>query len=473
MAGKRKTQRFEVVASPLSDSSEAGNASTEANPIALHTKQYQLALDVFEEIGQSSVSINDAAQEISFLKSKQLIDVSDLSLLSKKALNVCHFLAAGMGDQELYDVDLGFFRWMIKYSSRNLDHLRRSLRECQKSAAQVLTTNPETKEETWVSVPLLGAAGIGNGKVRFRLDPGLRRELKSPRAKAFISMRVQVMFSTLYALNLYEKMCEVPRPCYSEWMTLEEFRIAMNINDIATMHEYKEFRRHFLEKSIKQINAHSELLLAYETEARGRGKTITHIRFHITDNPKFQHRSVLEEYREEQKARYEILTQEFGLSDKELEQVLELTGEHGDERIDEAIEITRFRMNTSNVPYPGMFLMKAIKDGMRLAARDRAKLKDIVDGPGKQRSLLTESTKSGNQQIKATADKYETLSKDVDAADLSEYWRAWSISLPGETQLKLAKVTGAMQTSLENESVRSGFCVYLEKQLKKPAKAMA
>lgn len=130
-----------------------------------HTQQ-QLALDIFASMDLIDAPITDISTDFAFRKPRLLVDVSDIGLLARRALNGCYFVAQETPDAEAHTVDLRFFKWIIRYDSNNNAHLKKVLREAQKSAVQVNVIDAnDPKDDSWVSVPMIGAAGIRKGRL--------------------------------------------------------------------------------------------------------------------------------------------------------------------------------------------------------------------------------------------------------------------------------------------------------------------
>ena len=71
------------------------------------------------------------------------------------------------------------------------------------------------------------------------------------------------------------------------------------------------------------------------------------------------------DYRKSIQDLYDTLVKEFGLSEENLAKIVENRVEWTNERIQMAIEFTRFRMRQApgKIKYPGIYLMNAIEKG--------------------------------------------------------------------------------------------------------------
>lgn len=340
-------------------------------------QQEQLALELFQEMFAADQSITEARREIGFNKANVLIDVSDLSMLSRRAVNAFHFIAAcnPMHESNVFDVDQEYFKWLVNYgNSRNHAHLKKSLREAQKSAAMVSEIDlKDPSKDKWISVPLVGMTAIANGRVVFEVPLPIRKELANPDSYTYLSLRISNAFSSRYAMEMYEKLSKNRYKGGTDWMTIEFYKESLKISDVKTLAEFKNLRRYVIDPSVDQINELSDIYVTYETRAGGGTRKITHIRFKVEPNPKGR-LNLRVNYSQQIADVYEALTKEFGLSEEQLDEIMENREEWTDARIQEAIEFTRYRIQQKKEPikYPGLYLMNALRKNLVLAAHERA-----------------------------------------------------------------------------------------------------
>lgn len=329
--------------------------------------QQQLALEIFQSMAATDTSIADSGQDFHLRKSSLLVDVSDIGLLARRILNGVYFLAQHNPDAETHIFDLRYFKWLINYAnSNNNTHLKRVIREAQKSAVQVNVIdqlNPD--DDNWVSVPMLGAAGIRKSQIIFKIPSELRGQLRDPERYSLLSMRILAGFSSIYALELYERLSIFKADGYSPWWQLDDFRSLIKVDGLKSANDFRYFRRDIIDPAIQQINAISDIDV--ELELRRTGRFYSHLRFKIiaTRNPQ------LLSSIEASKQLYDVLTDEFGLSNAELDEIASNRENWPDERIQGAIELVRHRCATANVQYPGKYLMTAIRDGYRVGSLEK------------------------------------------------------------------------------------------------------
>lgn len=106
----------------------------------------QLALTLFEELAPQDKKIAESPIEIGYQRNNIFLDIADLKLAARRALDVLYFLVAEdqfTDDQNnnisnMYTVDLGFYRWLNATSSKNIDHIAETLREAQKGLFKLI-----------------------------------------------------------------------------------------------------------------------------------------------------------------------------------------------------------------------------------------------------------------------------------------------------------------------------------------------
>jgi len=334
--------------------------------------QEQLGFDIFnavrEEMGPNT-AITESTREVGYRKTNVLIDVSPISHLARRAINALWLNVSQNPDLAHYDIDLGYFKWLAKFeTSNNLTHLKKALRECQGSSVQVSVEN-EGGDPQWVSVPLLGSVAIAGGRVVFKVDELIRQQLKDPRRYTYLSLRMSAALSQ-YAYILYERLGSLRFMGTTEWIPVEDVKKWVQADQLKSLTEYKEFKRQVLDKSIGQINELTDLYVAYETKTAPGSRRVAALRFKLRDNA--DGKLVLDfSQPHELKDLYETLVRGFGLSKKQINEIIGNREVNTDERIRAAIELVRYRIKVGQVKSPGAYLMRAIKEGWSLSDMER------------------------------------------------------------------------------------------------------
>lgn len=429
--------------------------------MASNSVPQQLALEIFNDLSLISTPISEVQKDIGYNKSNLLIDVSDLSLVARRVLNGCYFLAAENPQQDYYDLPVEFFKWLINYDSRNHAHLKKAIREAQKASVVInILDNDNPKLDKWASVPMLGSTAISNGRVVFKIPEELRHQLHNPLGFTYLSLRITAAFNSQYAITFYEKLSALKHQGGSDWMEIDKFKEWIGVSNVKSYEEYKALRRNVIDPSIAQINDISDIFVTVDVKRAAR--RISHIRFQVRENPhgKFVLRM---DYRKSIQELYDTLVKEFGLSEENLALIVENRAEWTNERIQMAIEFTRFRMKQTpgKIKYPGIYLMNAIEKGFSLG--DAEKLRIAAKAGSAEESRI---------EIDAQKDK-----KNAETKDVVEKARGKLLGLTDErkNQLALAYVKSSAGIILRGESdpekildhprAGAGFAAFLLKSL--------
>lgn len=330
----------------------------------------QLAFEVFKDLSSNDKGIDESPTEIGFNKANALFDVGEMGVLARRLLDVAYFFASDAIDRavktgqpvsDTFDTHLDYFKWLMKYESNNHMHLKKCIREAQRSAIEVLAPD---QPDQYISVPLLGTAGIANGRFVFQLPKALRHLLSGPQNRSFLSIRITAAFTTAYAHTLYGYLLLNRDKEQTDWIEIDALRDIMSAT-AKSLQTFKDFKRYALENAIQQINEFSDIFVTYETRTGNGTRKITHIRFEIKPN-EAGFRRLLQNVGTARQEIFNILVDEFGLAQSELDEIVKAGDTWSDDRLLSAIEFTRHRCKGGTIKYPGAFLMKAIREGLKI-----------------------------------------------------------------------------------------------------------
>lgn len=347
----------------------------------LQSPEHQLALQLFQELEPQNVSIAQSKVDVGFNINQVLVDVKDLSVLARRALLGCYFLAATTPENlsGQYDFDLGFFKWLINYSnSNNLTHLKKVLREAQKAALEANLLDPEhpTKDK-WASVPLMGIVTIQGGRIAFQLPSPLVAGIANPDGiMMYLSLRIQANFTSIYAQTLFAKVVPLKSDGCTPWMSLPEFARWMNIDQFKWAKEYRYLNRDVICVAVAQINEHSDIELTLDTKKEAGTRKVAFLRFLIRAKQDQQNWTGAANSVVSEQQIYDVLTNEFRMSPKDLDTVMANRDRWTNSRILDAIAYTRHRMNDSKQEHlrkPGSYFLKALAEGYRIVTEEEHK----------------------------------------------------------------------------------------------------
>lgn len=337
---------------------------------------HQLALALFEDFAPLSKGIADAPAEIGFSRNNILVEIEDLSLATRRALDAAYFIVSLEESVcKAYEVDLNFFQWLMAYSSSNRKHFRALMVEAQKAVIQVQETDPgNDQNDRWGAVQMLGAVKIYRGKLVFEVHESLQRAIKNPVSSHFLSLRL--IFSSLHAKILHDRLLPFVAEGCTPWIAIPELRRWLSCTT-KTYDEFKYIRRDVLEPAIKQINSLSSITVSLDTRNLPGTKKIGEVRFRVKAD---QHATSSMAPMLVLKELYDILNKEIGLSTAQFSEIISNRETWTDARIRQALEYTWFSLRRGKVNRSvSGFFMRALKDGYNVGSADLALLEETAN----------------------------------------------------------------------------------------------
>lgn len=441
-----------------------------------NTTPEQLAFDVFDTLRREDspcTDITKSPREIGYRKGIVLLSVTALGLVQRRVLNAAWLLAAQNPKQEVFDVDLAYFKWLARYdTSDNLAHLRKVLNECQKSTVQVTADDDNPAKAKWVSVQLLGRVAIAGGRISFKVDELIRRELENPKGFTFLSVRIGAALSQ-YAYAFYERLGALRYQGTTDWIPLEEIRAWANADAYPTLAEYKQFKRYVIDKAVNQINELTDIKVTYDVRTTPGSRRVAFLRFVIRDNP--DGALVLDVTRpHELKDLYEILINDFALSRDEIQELVDNRDQYTDERIHAAIEFTRHRAKAGKVKLPARYLMKAIRDQLKLGNIEKASntVTPLSSGDAAPSPSAQANQAALNDVVSAQVEKGIEAFNSLDAATRTELLADLAREVTFKSALRRSEIKSPDEDSiLTDAGLRVALGTYAHHRLVKSAPA--
>lgn len=427
----------------------------------------QLAFELFAEFPEA---ISTASRDIGFQKPQSFLQVTQLSLLARKAINAAHFVVSDTTQRPdgTFAVDQGYFVWLANFNSKNTAYLRKAMTEAQGALIQALVLDATNqKRDAWTSVPLIGRVTIANGQVVFSIDPAIVSMLKKKDASAFLSLRISSCFDRKHSLELYEKLLAYRPFGETPWISVSDIGKWVSLK--SDEKEFKYINRDVLDPAMKEINKMSDIFVELEKRNVPGSRKIAEFRFKIRDNPDGL-MVVGSSHRKDLKEIYEILTEEFGLSDKQIDDIREIAENGGIERIRSAIDYTRVRIaegkkRNDPISIPARYFMRALDSGWRVPKALKEEGKPAVDLAKQSSEKMVDAEKTKSSDIVAVF----LSSAENDPAAAEEIWAAFAKSPGGKAIIKKHGVEGGYREALENEALHLPFGGYLSQQEKKKA----
>jgi hypothetical protein len=414
----------------------------------------QLALALFDDANAEGLTVDAARSDIGFARKNVLIRIVDLGVAARRLIDAAYFIVAQEEHvHDLYDVELDYFKWLMRYSSRNNTHLEQVITEAQKALIQA-TTAPVDGEKPFGSVQLIGRITYQGGRFQFRVSPEMIAIIRGPGKSHWLSLRITSLFTLSYARVMYDHLLPYADEGVTDWFTLDELR-GWQGEMGANAQVFKYFKRDWLEPAVKQINEVSDLTLSYETRNEPGSRKIGRLRFRL--ERKDMAERMLHTH-EEAQAIYRTLKQEFGLSSDQFNQIAANRGAYTDDRIQQAIERTRFSLRLGKVTKsPAGFFMKALKEGWVVSDAERRMIdvqqtlalteQRVIEDKAKAQTLVAVQTAAHEMSARDRMREEARVGRDVyDQADQKQkddWLRSYLSSAAGKLTLKRLKIDPA------------------------------
>ncbi|MGF6997350.1 replication initiation protein [Paraburkholderia sp. GAS32] len=376
-----------------------------ASSVERRVTPLQYALDLFVEMAPTRGSINEAVsdKDIGYQKNRVFARIIGLGLSARRFVDAAYFIVAQDPEiQEAYDVTLSFFKWLMRYDSKNKKHFSSVIRSVKSSMLEV-TSAPvvsvdsagrmveesvesggekgravdeeaddqdlvvENEDGDWLE--LIGRVSVRNGRIRFRVPVELQRLIKDPENSYWTSLLITSRFTLIYARAIYDHVLPFVPHAVTEWLPLDLVRNLPG-KSWANNAEFKYFKRDYLEPAVSQINELSDIELSYETRAGTPGsRKKDQIRFRLKrkEAAVASKADMLNSV-----ALFMTLQKEFALSEKQFETIAQNRAVWTDERIQHAIEYTRWRIRQGDkIKTAAGYMMKALSDNYRVSEADK------------------------------------------------------------------------------------------------------
>ena len=173
---------------------------------------------------------------------------------------------------------------------------------------------------------------------------------------------------------------------------------------------------------------------------------------------------------------YQTLSEEFGLSTNDFDEIMSRREVYTNRRIEQVIELVRHRRTKQDIKRPSAYFMKMLKEGVMLSLteketvqRSEKKAADQV----KRQEQFTLQTELGNQEQAEFLKLGNDIWSALDTEQRNELWQKYIRSLPGKAALRKAKfsVDVSIDDALENAVVRDGFFATLMSTAKQKKRA--
>lgn len=407
----------------------------------------QIVIDFFA----SGIPITQAPKDVVLKKSNAAIRmISTLGLLERKIIDVCVFIAgAKMNESHLHSADLDYFKWLLSFNSNNHLHLKKAITNIQQTLIQInIMDELSPDKDFWHSTNFLYDVSISGGKIFFRIPESIRQPLMDPKTWTYLSFRIKNRFTSEYPYTLYERCRADQFRGATDWWTIAEFRAIMNVVDIYS--QFQDLHKRVIKPSVKQINEYSDIYITPDYQARGRTKT--HIRFVIEENPNVA--KFAEDKERLPTAIFEEL-KKFGLSNSQIDMV----AEYPLDTLIEKIEFTQYRIKNAKtrIDRPDAYFLKALREDLRFNTNELALFASEKEEKSRQAADITlqQEKKSQTDKNAAELEAFKSLNETeqqmlIDEFESSDHYEPIKMFLTGK------------KFTLRSPMVRTAFVKFLQ-----------
>ncbi|RAR47498.1 replication initiator protein [Paraburkholderia unamae] len=348
------------------------------NP-TLPATPHQLALDIYDDMSGKDVRIDQASRDIGYLRNNIFTRVGGLGIAARRVLDAAYFIVASKAPDELIDdkvytfsEDINYFKWLMRYDSRNHSHLVTQMRAAAKARVEIMTApsiEELTEKDSWGTISLLGDCYIERNVVCILLSGRVIRYLISPYKAHWLSLRDAAKFTLSLARAVYDRLIPCEGHGVTEWFAYEDV-LEWPGKVGVSRRVFKEFRKHFLEPAVQQLNEESDFEVSWEANAARVSADKMKLRFRFTkkQGADAARAGIPDEM-------YLVLHNEFAFDELDFLRLANNRHTWTDERLVQAIEYTQTRLTQGKVTIsPKGYLFKSLEGNYRIGGAEKKML---------------------------------------------------------------------------------------------------
>jgi hypothetical protein len=363
------------------------------------------------------------------IKHSSAIQVSNkVNLLQRRTWNILLANAFNELDtKEIFQINITDLCKTLKYESRNDKHLKKLLRELMDIKIEWNLLNKDKKKE-WGAMVLLAEVKIINGVLFYAYPPSLRKSLHNPNVYAKINLKLQNKFKSKHSLALYELFVDYFHCGETPVITIQKFRELLGLKK----NEYVRFNnmnQTIIKKSIQEINTISNLYITVEYYKQSR--KVVGFKFFITKNPNAETNLIelnaipkekptekqlslpVPEFELANQELFQILINEFGISNNKADEFLKTKDEFYLEEILEHVKEQIKKGTIKNIP---AYTVSAIENDYRTKKSQH----EIEKEKEAERKEQAKKEKQLLEKLKQEFDEYSAIQTDKVLTELSE-----------------------------------------------------
>ncbi|BDB30063.1 MULTISPECIES: replication initiation protein [Cupriavidus] len=497
-----------------------------ASSVAKRVTPLQYALDLFVEMAPAQTAIHEVAtdKDIGYHKNKVFARIVGLGMSARRFVDAAYFIVAQEPEvKEGYEVSLSFFKWLMRYDSKNRKHFSSVIRSVKSSMLEVTSApvvsvdasgrllespgaahdgdetdsdarNPDVdtvrvsdEEGDWLE--LIGRVSVRDGRIRFRVPVELQRLIKDPENSYWTSLLVTSKFTLIYARAIYDHILPNVSDERTDWLPLDVVRNLPG-KSWANNAEFKYFKRDYLDKAVSQINELSDIELSYETRAgtpRSRKKDQIRFQMKRKDAALASKAAMLNSV-----ALFQALEKEFALTDSQFERIADNRSVWTDERIQQAIEYVRWRIRSGDkVKRASGYLLDAIANDYRVSEADKEvervqakladKAKEEVESKSAAQTAVAASVAAADaaaerrrlEEVRAARDYFESAEMTTREDLVRKFVTTKTIGTRTIERQGLKPADINAKNIMERPNIATSFCSFVAGELRKAARSRA
>lgn len=354
-----------------------------------------------------------------------------LSLLQRKISNALLYYAyPNLEQTEEHGITVKQLCNIIRYYGNNHKVIKEALEGLLTTVIEWNLTCQETGEEDWTASTILASVRIKGALCQYSYSPRMRALLYSPQIYGKINLIIQARFNSSYGLALYENCMRYKDLDYTKWFDIETFRKLMGV-PTGTYLIFRDFKKRVVDKSVEEVNTYSDLIV--EPEIKRSGHTVTSIRFKLKDREKKKRLGINEgeEGRAEEDTLTKKLKQNFGLTSKQVVDLLEV---YEKEFIVSKIKLIEDSNSYKDQKIDNLaaYLLSALKHDYQLASSNKEAVQEKI----KEKALFIEE-KQAEEEEKRLKRQYEDYLMSITNTVINNFSRGQLEQLKNEFAKRL------------------------------------
>lgn len=296
-----------------------------------------------------------------------------LTLLQRKIANALLFNAyKDLLTKDEHEIHVATLCQLIGYDSNDYKLIKKSLVNLLSTVLEWNLVDGERLDSdgVWNASSIIADASIDGPVCTYSYSNRMKQLLYRPNIYGRLDMLVQAKFQSTYGLALYENCNRFQDIGQSPWFDIQQFRKLMGVEQ-GKYKIFRDFKSRVLDKAVEEVNKYSSI--AVQPQLKREKQKVVAIQFLI----KQAKLTGLKNEGDHSLSLSDILKTQFGLSKKQIEEVLTLySKEYIREKIGLVEESQSFR--AGKIKNLAKYLISALKDDYQPAKSSQVQLKEVI-----------------------------------------------------------------------------------------------